>query len=177
MNEEIWKPVVGYEGVYSVSDLGRVRRERRGHGTWIGRVLRAANSHGYGVVTLRDDGRDYKKLVHRLVAEAFFGPCPDGHNVNHKDGVCDNNSACNLEYTTWKGNVRHARDVLGKTLGPTNPARGVKAAQARLNDERVIEIRKALASGELQKEIAVRYGVSQVAISCIRRGKTWAHVI
>ena len=112
---ERWLPVVGYEGLYEVSDHGRVRgMDRvvmRGNGapqTIRGRVLVGKPVRGAHLqVALRRPGRpsDYK-YVHALVMIAFVGPYPDGMNVCHNDGNPKNNHLSNLRYGTHAENMR-----------------------------------------------------------------------
>jgi hypothetical protein len=100
---EVWKPIVGHEGSYKVSNLGRVLSMRSG-------VLRPqVNNHGYLYVYLKYGGRG-KTYIHRLVAEAFVHNSNHDVNtvVNHIDFNPTNNRADNLEWTTDKGNVRHS---------------------------------------------------------------------
>jgi hypothetical protein len=109
LNEE-WRPVVGWAGSYAVSNLGRIRREAPGQGTFIGRIRRLwTDDAGYWVVTFKTLNRKLVRVsVHRVVAAAFIGECPPGKEVNHKDGIKANNRATNLEYVTPKENIHHA---------------------------------------------------------------------
>lgn len=110
--EEIWKPVVGYEGFYEVSNIGRVRSLARIVECNDGRkrklktrILRQPCApSGYYMVTLHKNGKQKSGLVHRLVCEAFI-PNPLGKvEVNHKDENSKNNNATNLEWVTAKEN-------------------------------------------------------------------------
>ena len=107
---EFWRPIVGYEGLYEVSNAGRVRRVGNGHGVRLGRILRAAvGSHGYLTVALyRGDSRPRSVMVHGVVAAAWLGPRPEHHEVNHRNGQKTDNDLRNLEYVTASGNRRHA---------------------------------------------------------------------
>lgn len=106
MSEERWLPVVGHEGLYEVSDIGRVRRIAGGRGARAGRVLGGKISDpGYRAVSL---GADHTERVHVLVAAAFIGPRPAGYTINHRDGDKLNNTVENLEYATYSENNRHA---------------------------------------------------------------------
>lgn len=97
---ENWRPVPGDEGRYEVSDLGRVRNARTG------RVLRAGrSSSGYLTVCL---GRDRSRAVHGLVARAFLGEPPAGHEVMHLDEDRTNPRLDNLRYGTRTENILHA---------------------------------------------------------------------
>lgn len=106
---EIWKPVVGYEGSYEVSNLGRVKRTRPAQGTRPGHILSpVVGKKGYLQVKL------LRKVVrvHRIVAKAFLGES-DLPMVRHLDGNPANNSAENLAWGTSQDNtddrVRHGR--------------------------------------------------------------------
>lgn len=104
---EVWKPVAGYEGLYEVSNIGRVRGIRRSGCT--GEPLKGQiDIHGYVDVMLRGN-KTYKHWkVHRLVAIAFI-PNPEGkRTVNHIDGNKQNNNVENLEWMTHGENHRHA---------------------------------------------------------------------
>ena len=112
MNEvtpERWLPVVGYEGLYAVSDLGRVM-SFQGHGTKArseGHLLKPWRGRDNGdrwAVSLRKDGIKKNHHVHRLVAAAFIGPLPDGLETRHLDDDPDNNRLSNLAYGTSKEN-------------------------------------------------------------------------
>ena len=112
-NPEVWKPIPGFDGAYEVSDWGRVRsidriittkagtKQRRQ-----GRVLTpTANTGGYLKVGLGRLGRAKTLQVHRLVLEAFVGPCPEGHECCHNDGDPTNNNLSNLRWDTPSGNA------------------------------------------------------------------------
>lgn len=130
MSEE-WRPVVGYEGLYEVSDLGGVIQVGPGNvkrGTWENRLPRVVATYlrnGYPRVRVRDlTGKVSQKSVHTLVAESFLGPKPSPDAVvRHLDGTRDNNTADNLMWGTPKENSRdrkdHGRDPnLNKTHCP-----------------------------------------------------------
>ncbi len=117
LGAERWLPVLGYEGVYEVSDQGRVKRvgkaarhgKGRGGGARIGLVLAPQKqSGGYRAVQLWREGLMKRRLVHVLVALAFLGPPPERHEVNHIDGDKTRNGLTNLEYLTRSENNKHA---------------------------------------------------------------------
>lgn len=109
-------PVVGFEGFYEVSDLGRVRSidrvVERGNGLLVvkGRVLAAwpTPPMGYRAVTLSKGGKTKKVRVHNLVLEAFVGPRPCGLMGCHDDGDLNNNLLSNLRWDTQASNVSDA---------------------------------------------------------------------
>lgn len=101
---ERWLPVVGYEGMYEVSDQGRVRSFKWRPEGMILRPMRAGFS-GHQTVCLRKDGRAYTGYVHRLMMRAFVGPPPEGAPVvRHLDDDVDNNVLENLAYGTHSEN-------------------------------------------------------------------------
>ena len=114
MKEEIWKPVVGFEGRYEVSNLGNVRSlNYRNTGKTKERKI-VTNNMGYFLVTL---GRYDRFLVHRLVAQAFI-PNPDNLPcVNHKNRIRTDNRCENLEFCTVAYNNKYS-DVCGRGRKP-----------------------------------------------------------
>lgn len=100
--EEIWKDIEGFEGVYQVSNLGRVKR------VTTGRVLKPCRiKTAYLQVGLYKQGSASKKLIHRLVAQAFIPNPENKPEVNHIDEGKTNNMASNLEWSTSKENINH----------------------------------------------------------------------
>ncbi|WP_414021392.1 NUMOD4 motif-containing HNH endonuclease [Microbacterium aurugineum] len=111
---ERWCPVPGYEGLYEVSDQGRVRSlDRIGLAgqRLTGRTLRPQRNSksGHVVVALYRDGRKSFRKVHQVVAEAFIGPRPLGALTRHLNDVADDNRAVNLAYGTHADNLADAR--------------------------------------------------------------------
>ena len=81
---EVWKPVVGFEEHYAVSDLGQVKRVKAAKGAVVGGILRASpNTGGYLHVILHMDDEPTDVRIHHLVARAFLGVCPAGFEVHH----------------------------------------------------------------------------------------------
>lgn len=169
---EQWLPVVGYAGLYEVSDQGRVRSV----GHWAnskpgvrklirGRVLRLNPAHrgGYLLVTLSKQGKKHHCMVSHLVAEAFIGPRPEGLNVLHGPLGNKVNTVSNLSYGTQIKNTGEDRRRDG-----TMPR-----ARAKLTEEQVREVRR---TGGDQKALAARFGVTPGTISHIIRRKTWTHI-
>ena len=101
---ETWKTIAGYEGLYQVSNLGRVKSLNYNH-TGIERILMSRkNRGGYLYVNLHKDGHYKTITVHRLVATAFIPNPNNMKTVNHKDEVKTNNVASNLEWMSQKDN-------------------------------------------------------------------------
>lgn len=176
---EEWRDIPGYEGLYQVSNHGRVRGldrvvARRGQASTAirGRVLfQSVNPRwGYMQAGLHRDGKGRTWRVHQLVALAFIGPNPTHLDVNHIDTDKKNNRADNLEYCTRKRNLEHARE---HGIGDK---RGEKHHGAKLTADQVVEIRQRFADGELGYRLAAEYGVARSQISRIVNGRRWAHV-
>lgn len=138
-----------------------------------GRRLRPfAVKGGYLRVSVKNaTGRRRHMLVSRLVAAGFLGPCPEGQEVNHKDGRTANNHVTNLEYVTPSGNVRHSLDVLGRKRAP-----GERNGHARLTDDVVRRMRQLHADGVPAAEIGRRFGVDSTHTWRICTRRSWGHI-
>lgn len=172
-SNEAWRPVVGYEGIYSVSDYGKVRREKYAYGHLAGKILNGDwDRFGYHrVVLFRENqgGRGKERCSsHRLVLSAFVGPA-NGRQCNHKNGIKNDNRLENLEWVTSSENHRHAFDVLGKIV-----ARGATHCHAKLNEDQVRSIRQRCANGEKQSSLAREFRLNHVTVGDIVRRKNWA---
>lgn len=178
VNEE-WRDVVGFEGYYQVSNLGRVRSLDRtvvakaGHSIFLkGRIMKLRLSHGYWAVGLCVNGVMSSAKIHCLVAKAFIGDRPLGYDINHIDGNKLNNAVSNLEYCTHAKNMQHAVST-GLQLG----CKGEDHPKSILTDRKVLEIRRLFAQGGISKAaIARMYGVSYGAIFDILSNRRWTHV-
>ena len=174
--QEVWTPVVGYEGLYEVSNRARVRTLGRSVQMWNGgwRTYPAKllapqpdAKNRYFHVRLSKDGVVRQHLVHHLVAAAFIGPRPEGLLVLHGDGGRHDNSAANLYYGDHSRNngVDRWRDGTA-SVGESN-------AGSKLTEAQVMEIR---ASDRTTLELAKEYGVCQATISAAALGATWPHL-
>jgi hypothetical protein len=110
---EEWRPVVGYEGLYEVSSLGRVKslsrvvRKGDSHRSVTERILRPGlHQRGYQTVSLWHNGKKSKRNIHQLVLAAFRGVCPEGQVACHNDGNPANNWLDNLRWDTQSNNLR-----------------------------------------------------------------------
>ena len=175
IQEEIWKDVVGYEGLYQVSSFGNVRVLDRICKHWRGGsllrkgfTLKPACPKGYNRVTLTSsEGIPKILFVHQLVAIAFIGPkSPEKPYVNHKNFVRNDNRVENLEWVDSQQNMDHQVDAGRSLKGSKNPS-------AILTEEQVKEIKSCDLSF---KEMSLKYGVGIGAIEALRYGRTWKHI-
>jgi len=116
--EENWRPIVGFEGYYDVSNFGRVRskdrtvtRVNKGKLFFKGELKKQFIQRGYPVVNLSKNNLDYTIRVHRLVAMSFILNPNNYPQTNHIDGIKKNNHVLNLEWCTSKHNIMHAHRI------------------------------------------------------------------
>lgn len=173
---EVWRPILGWESLYEVSDFGRVRslaRTAERVSRWgtpatyrVRARMRALipDEFGYLGVSLYQDKRVWTVRVHTLVLSAFVGPCPEGMECRHLDGNPSNNRLENLAWGTRLENAgdRHRH---GTTLA------GEKNHASKASDAEVAEIRALLAAGKTGRSVADQFGLSESCISKIRTGK------
>lgn len=169
---EHWRTVLGYEGSYSVSDLGRVRAEPRvvkhssgGKMRRKGGPLRPTiNEGGYAAVQLCKDGRIKFRTVHSLVLEAFVGARPPGMEGCHNDSNPRNCALSNLRWDTRSGNF-------GDMVANGTRRFGAKHPLAKLTDAQVLAIRD---DQRILRLIAQDYGIALSNVSSIKRRLSWA---
>lgn len=161
-----WRAIGGQEGRYAVSDAGGVMSmDYKGSG--LPGLLKAGSCRGYATVEI---GHGKRYTVHRLVAAAFLGARPAGMQINHKNGIKSDNRLENLEYCTQSENMKHAFAT------GLQSNQGERHSQAKLTEDKVMQIRKLLGLGFKQTEIAELMGVTQPAISLVKTGNRWTHV-
>lgn len=173
LNEQ-WAAVPGFEGLYEVSTLGRVRsveRTKRIRNRWgqekemavPGRILAARLNHaGYLRVNLSKAGKHHVAMVHRLVCLAFLGEA-EGMEAAHNDGNPLNNAIGNLRWASAADNqrdrVRHLTD-----------SRGERNGRAKITEEMAQTIRGLPGS---HRKIAAEFGISPTHVLNIRHGRNW----
>lgn len=168
---ERWLPVVGYEGVYEVSDLGRVRSidrtiQRAGRAVRVQGVMLSlkVNRSGYVYVNVSNEAKPAALLVHRLVAKAFL-PNQDGLPiVNHRDCDTQHNALGNLEWCSAEHHMRHAIE---------NERFGTQ----RLSVVDVLEIRAAYSAGLRRTDIADAYNIGVRHVWRIGTRRAYAHLV
>lgn len=170
-------PVPDYEAIYSVSNLGKLKRTATPTGIPRNRLIAPhVKRHGYADYWLWKDGLKTRIGAHRLVWLAFRGPIPPDLVINHKNGDKLDNRLSNLELATRSWNAAHSYRVLGRPA-PNYPSPGVRNGSAVLDDEKVTAIRALYeAKSANQYDLAERFGVSQRTINLIVRRMTWRHI-
>jgi len=174
---EEWKDVIGLEGRYQVSNFGRVRSLRYKFGKRKTPKILRPQHDGVGYVHITIDCKVAK--IHRLVALTWIGePGLYETQVNHKNGIKDDNRVINLEWCTGSQNVLHSYRI-----GTSIPMEGEKCGASKLTDGQVKEIRRLWGliddSGNhiySQSKISAIYGVNQSNISHIVNRRSWRHI-
>ncbi len=166
---EAWKPVVGYEARYDVSDQGNVWSIKNK------KVLKPAPTRGYLTVNLCDGSSPGKRrnvYVHDLVLAAFIGPKPDGYQVDHGRRGKQCNALTNLEYVTPEENIRRAIEC--GLIG-----RGMDDKRSKLTEDGVRQLRALRASGMCRglRRLAIQFGVSEEAARRAAYGRSYKNVI
>lgn len=114
-NQEIFKNVIGYEGLYKVSNYGNVLsiKRHRKNGQLVPEKIKAVNDNGYGykTVNLYKNGKSKTEYIHRLIVESFISEIPKEMQVNHINGIKSDNILTNLEIVTRSENILHARET------------------------------------------------------------------
>lgn len=154
---EIWKDIEGYEGMYKISNLSRVKSYRRGS---IKIMRQTVNASGYHIVELARNNERRSFRVHRLLAQAFI-PNPDKKPViNHINGKKGDNSLNNLEWVTISENIHHAY-ITG--LNPSGEFR----SSTKTSDSQVLFMRNLYRSENfLLRELSQLFGISE-STACV----------
>lgn len=179
MKKEIWKPVLNYEGLYEISNLGRLksldRRAKKKDGSlgfkpekiFKRTIIKNKNYRQYNLTKNKKANLHY---AHRLVATAFIPNPENKPQVNHLDGIKDNNKVENLEWCTCSENIKHSHRLglssnKGKSLGKSN-----------LSPHIVAEIKFLLRKGVSVRELSEKFNTSKSNIYSIKAGRVWSNI-
>lgn len=163
MDKEIWKDVVGYEGIYQVSNLGNIKNVNY-RGTGKERKLNGRINNGYVYVALTKNKKAKMFLLHRLVAQAFIPNLKNKDCINHLDCNRQNNRIDNLEWCTFQENIAYM-DKLNR-----------RKANKKLSIEEVKTIRNLKEKGCFYKDIWNKYK-NKITFSGFQKvwyGQNWA---
>ena len=155
---ELWLPVREYEGLYEVSDHGRVRGPK-------GDVKPKPTNSGYHRTEFWRKGQRRRPSLHRVVAQTFVANPDEKPQVNHLDGNKLNNKASNLEWCTASENMIHAVMLHNRT--------GENVSTSKLKSDEVIAIRVLLTKGVPGQWIADLFCITNAQISHIKNNQHW----
>lgn len=166
---EIWKDLTRAPRLYQISNFGNFKAKPKIDGNGKHRkermLIPTTTKDGYKRFNLFIGGKSYRALAHRLVYETFCGPIPQGLEINHKNGIRDDNRAENLEAITHSQNVRYSRDVLGADYATY--------ANGRMTKEQREEIFLLRSQGLTHRAIGKRIGFCKTQISNVLSHKCW----
>ncbi len=179
LDKEVFKEIVGYNGIYLVSNYGRVWTNYRKNGKE--RLLKEiVNSDGYLAVNLYMDGLMKTELIHRLVGLNFIANPQGKPYINHIDGNRTNNTVANLEWCTQKENVSHAINVLGRWSNSETQRRSASRQGKRnrkLDMATARKIRNEYSLGDTSSiKLSKKYGLSKPCILRILNNKSYVEV-
>ena len=164
---EIWLPIAGYEGIYDVSSLGRVRSHYRNGKHSEDRCLKPFMRRRYPCVNLRKHLRAKSIPIHRLVLETFIGKRPLGMQCGHSNGNCNDARLCNLRWITQVENEHDKRQHGTALLGERHHQAKVTNEQAR-----------HIAQSQLPTRVlSKQYSLSRSQIQRIRNGSYWKEIV
>jgi hypothetical protein len=177
-NQEEWRDVDWSDGIYQVSNLGRVRSKERvvirsdGRNLTVrAKILRQNKNQGYPSVKMMKNRIGTTVKVHRLIAKAFIPNPENKKNINHIDGSRDNNSISNLEWCTFSENTKHAYKT-----GAMTPKKGSENGYAKLTERDIMKIKEMLSSKSVtHREIALKFNVARTTVTAINRNQNWNH--
>jgi len=163
--QEIFKDIKGYESLYQISNLGRIKSLKFNKEKIL---IPNKKRKGYLSILLYNKGlKGY--YIHRLVAKAFISNPENKPCINHKNGIKSDNRIENLEWVTYSENNKHAYKI--KLIDK----KGEKNSNHKLEKKDILFIRKNK-NKYFQKELAKIFNVNPVTISYILRYKTWNYL-
>ena len=172
MPEEIWKPIIDYEDLYEVSNLGNVRSlvNNGRHKRSVPKLLKPDNARSHARVTLSKNGKTKRFFSSCLVLTAFVGERPQGFQCSHIDGNPGNDFLTNLCWESCQDNNErkfvHGTSQIGECHG-----------RSKLTDALVLEIRELYALGQHSlRKLAIMFNVDRGTITQVVYRRTWTHI-
>lgn len=171
---EKWKPISGYEDLYAISNLGRVKSLPKSRSSV--NILKQQNLRGYRRICLRKNGKPKSLQVHRLVLETFAGACPIGFEASHLNGNRADNRISNLVWESRKQN--HLRKHEHGTA-----QNGERHSQCKLKESQIKEIFQAYKGWPVAGKnrrfgfadwVSKKYKIHIDYVYLIIRGRTWS---
>lgn len=167
---EIWKDVSGFEGIYKVSNKSRIMSLPRKSVPNKVILKQVVSTNGYLVVNLSG----IVCYSHRIIAKEFIPNPENKPQVNHKNGIKNDNRLYNLEWVTHQENIQHGHDL---GLWKYADSKGENHNSCKLTDQDVLNIRSLYKSGSFtHKEIAKAYDIGRRQIGKIINRKAWTHI-
>ena len=165
---EIWRIIPGFGERYQASSFGRIKSLFSNKKSNINAILSQSPYYGYLRTYICGPDKQSSVACHKLIASAFL-PNPENKPlVNHINSIRSDNRVINLEWCTYSENTIHSFKH-----GNAAPLLGSNNGSSKLNESQVMEI---FNSTDNIYQLAIKYGVSQPNISCIKTGKSWSHL-
>ena len=166
MKKEIWKKIIGFED-YNISSIGRVYSNKTN------KILKQQPSHnGYLRVCLYDSNhQQHTEIVHRLLAFSFIGEDKEKPQINHKNGIKQDNRLENIEWVTSKENIAHSWST-----GLKKAQKGENHPSNKLKEKEVLQILHKYKQGITQRKIAEQFNICFQNVNSIVKGKIWKHL-
>lgn len=165
--QEEWRSVVGYEGLYEVSNLGNIKSLKKKNVTSNKILKLSLNKYGYSCTCFIKNKKMKNFLAHRVVAQAFIPNPINKATVNHKNGIKTDNVVTNLEWCTMEENRKHAIDT-----GLIDIKKGY-FSNKKLTEKDIIDIRTSTLR---QTDLARKYNVGRSNICLILQRKSWKSI-
>jgi hypothetical protein len=172
IKDEVWKEIPNTEGIYFISNYGRLKSYRRDKVK--GRMMKLSQVKGFHCANIKVNGKYKSCLIHKLVAENFVPKPTKNHtHVCHLDLNVKNNHTSNLSWITREENYRRVMEHLSE-VNKNRP--GKFAPFSKLKADDVKHIKNMLHLGVKQKVIAKMFCVSEMQITRIKKGVNWAEI-